>query len=65
MTQKTQLIHYMRHAFMTPLEALRLCGCERFSARIGEIRKNYNLKEMWVQVSKKKRVKAFKIKGTK
>jgi hypothetical protein len=66
MTQNTQLIHYMRSNFITPLDALRLCGCLNFGARICEIRKMYELKEMWTTVGKKqKRVKAFKIKGTK
>ena len=55
----------MRSAFIAPLEAFRLYGCYRFSARINEIRDNYDLKEMWTVTSKGKRIKAFKIKGIK
>ena len=65
MTQKSDIIHHMRSAFITPLEALRLYGCYRFSARINEIRDNYDLKEMWTVTRKGKRIKAFKIKGIK
>ena len=65
MTQTTQLIHYMRKTFVTPLDALRLCGCLNFGARVHEIKRMYNLKEMWIETEKGKRVKAFKIKGMK
>ena len=65
MTQKSDIIHHMRLSFITPLDAFRLYGCYRFSARILEIRDNYDLKELWTVTSKGKRVKAFKIKGIK
>ena len=65
MNQKTQLIHYMRKQYCTPLLALHLCGCLNFGARINEIGKMYDLHSKWVTTDTKKRVKAFKIKGIK
>lgn len=65
MTQNDMIIHHIRKSFLTPLDALRLYGIMNFSGRISEIRKHYELREMWINLKSNKRVKAFKIKGIK
>lgn len=65
MSQFTDLAKAMKSKHITPIDALNLCGCFRFSARIGELKKVYNLDQKWVVLPSGKRVKAFKIKGIK
>lgn len=53
MTQKDKIIEYMKeHGSITPLEALRHCGCMRLGARIFELKKHHNIEMHKIAVLK-------------
>ena len=53
-TQNDQILNYLQAGNrLTPLGALRLFGCFRLSARIYDLRKNYDIIKETKQIGKK------------
>lgn len=63
MSQKQQILEHMQTiGSITPLEALKLCGCFRLSGRIKELRdKGYKIKTTMIDVGEKKRVARYSL----
>lgn len=61
---KDRLQKLMRRKWISPIDALRECGCFSLSQRAGELRRaGIKVQDKWVDLPGGKRVKAFRIAG--
>lgn len=61
MTQHESIIKELRKAWITPLDALRLCGTMKLASRVSELRRDgVPILDRWVEVNGK-RFKAYRI----
>ena len=62
-SQTAQILAYLKEGNkLTPIEALKLCGCFRLSARIANLRdKGYNIKSELVTLENGKRVAEYEM----
>lgn len=52
----------LRHSWLTPLDALRKCGCLSLSQRVGDlIHRGHNVQKKWVHLDNGKRVMSYRI----
>ncbi len=63
-SQNMKLLAAMRHQWVTPREAYRICGTLRFSGRVLDLKRaGHKLMGRWVELQTGIRVKAFRVKS--
>lgn len=61
MTQHESILKQLKRRWMTPLDALRLCGTMKLASRVSELRRDgVVILDRWVEVNGK-RFKAYRI----
>jgi len=62
MNMRDTLHNALKRRWMTPLDALHMCGCLSLSQRCGELRRaGVRVQDKWVCLPSGKRVKAYRI----
>jgi len=62
MNMRDTLHSALKRRWLTPLDALKQCGCLSLSQRCGELRRaGVPVEDRWVRVQSGKRVKAYRI----
>jgi hypothetical protein len=62
MTMRNDLHNVLKRRWLTPLDALRMCGCLSLSQRCGEFRRaGLAVQDKWVHLPNGKRVKSYRI----
>lgn len=61
MTQHESILKQLKRRWMTPLDALKLCGTMKLASRVSELRRDgVVILDRWVEVNGK-RFKAYRI----
>ena len=62
LSQRNKIAAELRHGWVTPMDALKKCGSMRLGARVFELRRlGVSIREKWVQINNRTKVKAFRI----
>ena len=62
MTMRDTLHSTLKRRWLTPLDALHMCGCLSLSQRCGELRRaGVQVQDKWVCLPSGKRVKSYRI----
>lgn len=62
-SQRNQILMALKHKWLSPLDAFKLCGTMKLTTRISELRKKgHDIEDKW---SKDKKYKLYKLKKNK